>query len=89
MPRFRLRSDHGSVDLFQPSAGADSFHVEPGETVEIPGELVTSQRNPDSSPVPDDAYLVVRDDVEAAWPRETWELVNGSPAAPAAPVEEN
>lgn len=92
MPRFRLRSDHGPVDLFQPAGGPDSFRIEPGEEVNVPGDLLTSRptpkkNEPEPPPLPDDAFIVTHGGEEHAWPKAVWELAD-KPAAPAAPVKE-
>jgi len=95
MPRFRLRSDHAPVDLYQPSGGPDSFQIEPGQEVEVPGELVTERPTPKKgdpapAPLPDDAFLVSHGGDEQAWPHAVWELADKpTPTAPAAsPVKE-
>jgi hypothetical protein len=91
MPKFRLRADHAPVDLFEPSRSFESFQVEPGGLVDVPGDLVTSRPKPkegqEPSPLPDDAFIVLDGGVERAWPKAVWEL--DKPAAPAAsPVKE-
>jgi len=87
MPKFRLRADHAPVDLFEPSRSFESFQVEPGGLVDVPGELVTSRpklKEGDAPlpPLPDDAFIVLDGGVERAWPKAVWEL--DKPAAPAA-----
>ncbi len=59
--------------------------VEAGETIEVPGVLVTSRPapkagEPEPAPIPVDAYLVDNQGVERAWPHATWELVADKPA---------
>jgi hypothetical protein len=60
--------------------------VDVDETIEVSGVLVTSrpepkEGDPESAPIPDDAYLVDNQGVERAWPRATWELVEDKPKA--------
>lgn len=88
MPRFRLLGDQ-SVDLYKPSGHGDSLRVEPGQTVDAPGSLVTSRPTPKNDelpapPLPDDAYMVALNGEEAAWPHALWELVEDKPAAKSA-----
>jgi len=80
MPRFRLRKDTDPIDLFQ-RAGAEQFHVEPGQEIEVPGDLAKDQ--PQS-----DAYVIGDGDQARAWAKAQWELVDNKPAK-AAPVKEN
>lgn len=92
MLRMRLKTDY-AVTLFSPR-GLESLVVEPGNTVDVPGTLVTSrpaQKNdePAPAPLPDDAYIVVNNGEEKAWPHVLWELVEDKPAAKATAVKEN
>lgn len=87
MPKFTLSSDHPAVDLFQPAGGIDSFTVEPGQPVEVPGDLVGFVADPEF-PSEDDAYIVANNGVESAWPKAVWSLVEDKPAK-SAPVKEN
>jgi len=94
MPKFKLHADHPAVDLYRPAIFAESFRVEPGDTIEIPGELVTSRPEPKKDepvlpPLPEDAYIVVNHGEEKAWPHAVWELVTDKPAAKAPAVKEN
>jgi hypothetical protein len=62
--------------------------VDTGEVIEVPGSIVKSRPkpkdgDPEPAPIPDDAYLVVSDGEERAWPHATWELVEDKPAAKA------
>lgn len=66
--------------------------VEAGETIEVPGVLVTSRPTPkddepEPGPIPEDAYLVDNQGVERAWPHATWELVGDKPKPAAKPAE--
>jgi hypothetical protein len=84
MPKFKLKADH-AVTLFSPR-GYESLTVEPGNTVDAPGELVTSRPppkkdEPEPAPLPDDAYIVANNGEEKAWPHAVWELVDDKPAA--------
>lgn len=95
MPRFRLRLDHDPVSLFQPAGGNEALPVEPGQVVDVPGELVTSRPapkkdEPTPEPLPDDAFIVANGGEERAWSKAMWEL-DGKPdkAAKAAPVKES
>lgn len=94
MPTFRLKEGHGAVDLFATAASYGSMHVKPGQTVEVPGSLVTSRPEPEEPkegeepppalpPLPEDAYLVENRGEERAWPKAMWELVE-QPALKAA-----
>lgn len=70
MPVFRLRSDSGPVSLFAPSDAFDGLHVEPGETVTVPGEIYKTT---------DDAVIVGKNqDDPRSWPTSMWELVADS-----------
>lgn len=85
MIRFRLRLDH-PVDLYEPAGHGESLRVEPGQTVDVPGALVTSRPapkkdEPEPAPLLDDAYTVALDGEESAWPHALWELVEDKPAA--------
>jgi len=95
MPRFRLRSDHAPIDLYQPAGGPDSFQIEPGQDVDVPGELVTERPTrkkgeSEPGPIPDDAYLVSHGGEETAWPHAVWEIADkpAAPASAASPVKE-
>ncbi len=88
MPRFRLRSDHGPIHLYQPAGGRDALPVEPGQVVDVPGQLVESRPEPKEDepapePLPVDAYTMAVGDDERAWSKAMWELVVDKPAAPA------
>jgi hypothetical protein len=91
MPKFRLRSDHPPVSLFLPDRlGGESYPVEPGSIVDVPGELAVhvepKEGEQEAPPLPDDAYVVGKGSEARAWPKSTWELVPAKPAAPAAPA---
>lgn len=96
MPRFRLRSDHAPIDLYHPSGNVDSFQIEPGQEIEVPGEVVTERPtpkkgDPEPAPLPDDAFIVANGGEEQAWPHAVWELADKPTAAPApaaSPVKE-
>lgn len=92
MPKFTLKVDH-SVTLFSPR-GNGSMVVEPGSEIDVPGELVTSRpKDSDLAPLPDDAYIVLNNGEEKAWPHASWELVDDKPKktepAKAPAVKEN
>ena len=83
MPRFRLLGDQ-PVDLYKPSGHGDSLRVEPGQTVDVPGSLVTSRPAPKKDeeplpPLPEDAYIVVLNGEESAWPHALWQLDEDKP----------
>jgi hypothetical protein len=91
--KFRLRKEQLAVDLFKPAGHYDSFKVEPGGPVDVPGELVTSRPEPKDGeeplpPLPDDAYVVANGGEEKSWPHSLWELVTDKPAAKAPAVKE-
>lgn len=93
MLRFRLLGDQ-PIDLYRPAGHGDSLRVEPGQTVDVPGDLVTSRPAPKKDeeplpPLPEDAYLVSLNGEEAAWAHALWELVEDKPAAKTAAVKEN
>lgn len=99
MPKFTLRADHPSVTLFSPR-GYGSMVVEPGQEIDVPGVLVTSRPEPKEDeaapvPLPYDAYIVVNNGEEKAWPHALWELVGEKPvkktepAVKALPVKES
>ena len=93
MLRFRLLGDL-PIDLYKPAGHTDSLLVEPGQTVDVPGALVTSRPEPKknespAAPLPEDAYTVRAGDEETLWPRALWELVDDKPAAKTAAVKEN
>lgn len=88
MPKFTLKVDY-PVTLGNPRSG-ESMNLVPGETVEAPGDLVTSRpKDSDRPPLPGDAYIVVNNDVEKAWPHALWAVVEDKPAAKASAVKEN
>lgn len=92
MLKMKLKVDY-PVTLFSPR-GYESLTVEPGNTVDVPGDLVTSRPapkkdEPEPTPLPDDAYIVVNNGEEKAWPHALWVLVDDKPAAKAAAVKEN
>ncbi|WP_027930696.1 hypothetical protein [Amycolatopsis thermoflava] len=95
MPKFKLRDDHPAVDLYKPaSRGMGSFRVEPGQEIEVPGDLVTSRPEPKKGEealpsLPEDAYIVANRGEEKAWPHAVWELVTEKPAVKAPAVKEN
>lgn len=92
MPKFTLNKDHPAVDLYQPEGHFDSFRVEPGQEVEVPGEVVTSrpaQGEPGLPPLPDDAYIVVNNGEEKSWAHAVWDLVTDKPAVKAPAAKEN
>ncbi len=88
MPKFRLRSDGQPVTILGRPGSQDAFEVEPGQVVDVPGQLVTSREakkgEPAPEPLPDDAYIVLNGDEERAWPHAVWESIDDKPAAPAA-----
>lgn len=73
MPKFVFRGDH-PVSLYKPEGEPAAFLVEPGQTVEVPGEL--------AGDAPEDAWLVVNGGDPLAWPKALWELVEDKPAKP-------
>lgn len=84
MLRLRLLGDQ-PIDLYKPSGHGDSLRVEPGQTVDVPGDLVTSRAAPKKDetplpPLPEDAYVVALNGEESAWPRALWEQVDDKPA---------
>jgi hypothetical protein len=86
MPKFRLRSDAQPVTILARPGAPDAFEVEPGQVVDVPGQLVTSRdgkKGEAVEPLPSDAYLVVHGGDERAWPHALWESVDDKPAAPA------
>lgn len=83
MPRFRLRPDGQPVTILARPGSPDAFEVEPGKTVDVPGQIVTSRDAKADEPLPSDAYIVVNGDEERAWPHALWESVDDKPAAPA------
>lgn len=92
MLTMKLKVDY-PVTLFSPR-GYESLTVDPGNTVDVPGDLVTSRPAPKKdepapTPLPDDAYIVVNNGEEKAWPHALWALVDDKPAAKAAAVKEN
>lgn len=85
MPRLRLRPDHAPISLYQPAGGNESLPVEPGQTVDVSGQFITSrhaakQGQPAPEPLPDDAYVFDIGGEERAWPKSTWELVEDKAA---------
>lgn len=84
MPKFTLKVDH-SVTLFSPR-GSGSMVVEPGKEIDVPGELVTS-RSEKAAPLPDDAYIVVNNGEEKAWPHVLWKLVEDKPVKKTEPAK--
>jgi hypothetical protein len=89
MPKFTLKVDY-AVTLGNPRK-RESMTVAPGQTVEVPGEVVTS-RAPGSGlpPLPEDAYIVADAGEERAWPQALWSLVEADkPAAKAPAVKES
>lgn len=87
MPKFTLRADHPSVTLFSPR-GYGSMVVEPGKEVDAPGDLVTERpKDSELPPLPDDAYIVVHNGEEKAWPHALWELVEDKPVKKTEPVK--
>ncbi len=88
MPKFRLNPDHPAVDLFRPAGDLDSIRVEPGQEIDVPGDLA-----PDA---PEDGYLVDNGGELRLWPKALWELVEApapksksKPAAQAEPPKES
>jgi hypothetical protein len=79
MPRFRLRSDCSPVALFFPQGHHDSLYVEPGDVIDVPGDVVADS--------PDDAFVIGTGDEARAWPKALWESADASPVADAAPSE--
>lgn len=77
MPRFRLRSDQPPYDIFFPQGHFDSLHVEPGDVIDVPGEV-----DADS---PEDAYVTGTEDDARAWPKALWELAD-APASTSEPA---
>jgi hypothetical protein len=88
MPKFTLKVDY-PVTIGNPRR-RESMTVDPGKTVEVPGDLVTS-RAPDSGlpPLPEDAYIVADGGEERAWPHALWGLPEDKPAAKAPAVKES
>jgi hypothetical protein len=90
MPKFTLKVDH-SVTLFSPR-GYGSMVVEPEGEVDVPGVLVTSRPEPKEgeaplAPLPDDAYIVVNNGEEKAWPHALWVLAGDKPVKKTEPVK--
>ena len=86
MPKFRLRLDSQPVTILARPGAPDAFEVEPGQVVDVPGQLVTSRPNKGeepSEPLPGDAYIVVHGGEERAWPNALWEYADEKPATPA------
>lgn len=93
MLRFRLLGDQ-PIDLYHPAGHGNSLRVDVGAVVEVAGQLVTSRPvpkkdEPEPVPLPEDAYIVVNNGEEKAWPHALWELEQDKPAAKAAAVKEN
>lgn len=82
MPKFRLRSDGQPVTILAKPGALDAFEVEPGQVVDVPGQLVTSRDPKAEEPLPSDAYIVANGDEERAWPHALWESVDDKPATP-------
>lgn len=63
----RLKNTGDAVDQYHPAGHAASLHVDGGEVIEVPGDLVEEL---------DDAYLIGAgpDDVRA-WPKARWQAV--------------
>jgi len=82
MPKFTLKVDH-AVTLFSPEGRPGAMLVEPGKEIDVPGELVTERPQPKKdetpAPLPEDAYIVVNNGEEKAWPHSVWELVDDKP----------
>lgn len=67
MPTFRLKAGHGPVDLFRPAGHFESLHVEPGETVEVSGSVLSQA---------DDVVVIgTGEDDARGWPLAVWDLV--------------
>lgn len=84
MLRFRLRLDQ-PVHAYAREGHSDAVTVEPGQTIDVPGDLVTSRPEPKKDepalvPLPEDAYTVLCDGEERLWPHAVWELVVDKPA---------
>jgi hypothetical protein len=93
MLRFRLLAD-SAIDVYHPAGHGDSLRIDPGKTVEVAGEVVTSRPKPkgdepEPAPLPDDAYIVVNNGEEKAWPHTLWELVEDKPASKTAAKPES
>lgn len=68
---------HEVLTLFKPQGDPQSVTVEPGQTVEVPGELAADQPHPD-------AIVVEHPDGELmAYPRALWDHADAAPAAEA------
>ncbi|MGW3992354.1 hypothetical protein ACWEF6_02590 [Amycolatopsis sp. NPDC004772] len=83
MPKFTLKVDH-AVTLFSPEGRPGAMLVEPGDVIDVPGELVTSRPapqddEPEPTPLPEDAYTVANNGEEKTWPHSMWELVEDKP----------
>lgn len=65
---------HEVLTLFKPQGDPESVTVEPGQTVEVPGELAADQPH-------DDAIVVEHPDGERlAYPSSLWEPVDAAPS---------
>lgn len=68
-----------AVDVYAPSGHPDSLHVEPGQTITVPGELAEQQ--------PVDAIVIGSGDDARAWPRSQWDMKPAEPPkTPAKPA---
>lgn len=66
---------HDVLTLFKPHGHPESIAVEPGQTVEVPGELASDQPH-------SDAIVVEHPDGEKlAYPKALWDHVDAAPAA--------
>lgn len=79
------------VDVWRP-AELGGQGVDDGAVLEVDGELVESRPKPKDDqpaapPLPEDAYIVVRNGEERAWPKAVWDLVTDKPAAKTARAE--
>lgn len=67
MPTFRLKADHGPVDVFHPAGHFESLHVEPGETVEVSGSVLSQSVEV--------VVIGTGEDDARGWPLGVWDLV--------------
>lgn len=65
MPDF-VNIGSAPVDVYAPEGHPDTLHVDPGQTITVPGELAAEQAV--------DAYLVGEGDNARAWPHSQWRL---------------
>jgi hypothetical protein len=78
MPKFRLKEDHPAVDVFGPAGNSNSMPVAPGETVTVPGKVLSEN---------DDVVVTGTDTNDArGWALAVWELIPENTSEPVAPA---